>query len=84
MTAMIFSLNREVREAGLDVKAIRKKIKECRDRAYEWLPAEANARQRLAALSRERGEERAEEEEGLPSAQPRRPKGSDAGLRVVK
>ena len=57
MTATIFSLSREVREAALDVKAIRRKIKDARDRGYEWAPAEANARRRMIALSRERAED---------------------------
>ena len=58
MTATIFSLTPEVREAALDMRAIRRKIKEARDRGYEWMPAEANARRRMIALSRERYEER--------------------------
>ena len=58
MTAMIFSLTPEVREAALDVRAIRRKITEARDRGYEWRPAEANARRRMIALSRARHEER--------------------------
>ncbi len=80
MTATIFSLSREVREAALDVRAIRMKIKEARDRGYEWRPAEANARRRLAALSRERGEDR----EGSTSAPPLRPKSSECWLKLVK
>ncbi len=80
MTAMIFSLSREVREAALDVKAIRAKIRESRDRAYEWRPAEANARQRLAALSRAGGENR----DRLPLASPPPPKPSDGWLKLVK
>jgi hypothetical protein len=50
---MILSLNAEVREAALDLKALRRKIKEAGERAYEWFPAEANARQRMVCLSRE-------------------------------
>ena len=80
MTAMIFALSPEVREAALDVKAIRTKIKEARDRAYEWRPAEANARRRLAALSRQGGEEREE----WPSTPPPHANASEACLKVVK
>jgi hypothetical protein len=58
MTAMIFSLTPEVREAALDMRAIRRKVNESRDRGYEWMPAEANARRRMIALSRERYEKR--------------------------
>lgn len=58
MTATIFSLTPEVREAALDVRAIRRKIIEARDRGYEWMPAEANARRRMIDLSREPAESR--------------------------
>ena len=44
---MILSLSPEVREAALDLKALRRKIKEAGERAYEWFPAEANARERM-------------------------------------
>jgi hypothetical protein len=53
MNAMILSLSPEVREAALDLKSLRKKIKEAEERAYEWFPAEANARRRMLCLSRE-------------------------------
>ena len=53
MNAMILSLSPEVREAALDLKALRRKIKEAGQRAYEWVPAEANARQRMLCLSLE-------------------------------
>lgn len=72
VTATILSLSREVREAALDVKAIQRKIRESGDRGYEWLPAEANARRRMIALSRERYEERAPSSRALP---PRRESG---------
>jgi hypothetical protein len=52
MSAVILSLGPDVREAALDVKALRRKIKEAGDRAYEWFPAEANARERMVSLSR--------------------------------
>ena len=75
-----FFLEREVREAALDVEAIRTKIKEARDRGYEWRPAEASARERLAALSRAGGEHQL----ALPSASPPPPKRSESWLKVVK
>jgi hypothetical protein len=53
MNAMILSLSPEVREAALDLKALRRKIKEAGERAYEWFPAEATARQRMLCLSLE-------------------------------
>jgi hypothetical protein len=53
MNAMILSLSPEVREAALDLKALRRKIKEAGERAYEWFPAEANARRRMLCLSLE-------------------------------
>jgi hypothetical protein len=53
MNAMILSLSPEVREAALDLKSLRRKIKEAGQRAYEWFPAEANARQRMLCLSLE-------------------------------
>jgi hypothetical protein len=48
---MILSLSPEVREAALDLKALRRKIVEAGERAYEWFPAEADARQRMLHLS---------------------------------
>ncbi|MGB7975919.1 MAG: hypothetical protein WCF81_16575 [Roseiarcus sp.] len=53
MNAMILSLSPEVREAALDLKALRRKMKEAGERAHEWFPAEANARRRMLSLSRE-------------------------------
>jgi hypothetical protein len=53
MSATIFYLRPEVREAALDLKSLRKKIKEAGDRGYQWFPAEANARQRMLHLSLE-------------------------------
>jgi hypothetical protein len=58
MTAKIFALSPEVREAALDVKAMRRKIDESGARSYEWRPAEANARARLVSLSLELGANR--------------------------
>ena len=53
MSATIFYLRPEVREAALDLKSLRVKIKEAGDRGYQWFPAEANARQRMLHLSLE-------------------------------
>jgi hypothetical protein len=53
MSATIFYLRPEVREAALDLKSLRMKIKEAGDRGYQWFPAEANAKQRLLHLSLE-------------------------------
>jgi hypothetical protein len=53
MNAMILSLSPEVREAALDLKALRRKIKQAGQQAWEWMPAEANARQRMLCLSLE-------------------------------
>ena len=36
MTAKIYSLSREVREAALDLKAIQRRIRDAGHRAYEW------------------------------------------------
>jgi hypothetical protein len=58
MSATIFYLRPEVREAALDLKSLRKKIKEAGDRGYQWFPAEANARQRMLHLSEWRATER--------------------------
>jgi hypothetical protein len=55
VNAKIFLLSTEVREAALDLKAVRRKIKESSDRGYEWFPAEANARRRMVSLSLEEG-----------------------------
>jgi hypothetical protein len=51
INAKIFALSPEVRDAALDLKAVRRKIKATGDRGYEWLPAEASARQRMVSLS---------------------------------
>jgi hypothetical protein len=77
MNAKIYCLSLEVREAALDLKAIRAKIKESGDHGYEWLPAEAHARQRMASLSLAQGEDW----EKLPAAPPPYPK---PGARVLK
>ena len=58
MNAKIFALSPEVREAALDIKALRRKIKASGDRGYEWLPAEASARQRMVSPSLEQGRNR--------------------------
>jgi hypothetical protein len=58
MNAKIFALSPEVREAALDVKAVRRMIKASGDRGYEWFPAEASARQRMVTLSLEQGRNR--------------------------
>jgi hypothetical protein len=57
MTAKLYSLTREVREAALDVKAIQRRIQAAGDRAYEWYPAQASARERMIALSLEPAKE---------------------------
>jgi hypothetical protein len=48
----IYSLSFAVREAALDLKALRRKIHESGAWGYEWRPAEATARQRLVKLAR--------------------------------
>jgi hypothetical protein len=48
---MILYLTSEVREAALDLKALRKKINVSGAQAYRWIPAEASARRRLVSLS---------------------------------
>jgi hypothetical protein len=58
MNAKIFALSPEVREAALDVKAVRRRIKASGDRGYEWLPAEASAVRRMVTLSLEQGRNR--------------------------
>jgi hypothetical protein len=50
---MLLYLTPEVREAALDLKALRKKVRDAASQAYRWIPAEANARQRLVSLSSE-------------------------------
>jgi hypothetical protein len=69
MDATIFCLSLEVREAALDVKALRRKVEQSGTRGYEWIPAEANARQRMISLSLEQGEDR-RRTTGAPRAVP--------------
>jgi hypothetical protein len=57
MSATLLHLTPALREAKLDVKAIERKAAEARGQAYEWMPAIANARQRLADLARKLKEE---------------------------
>jgi hypothetical protein len=76
---MILTLSPEVREAALDLKAVRRKIKEAGERAYEWFPAEANARQRKLCLSLER----ADDQERLSSRQTPPPKPGEGFLKLA-
>jgi hypothetical protein len=62
MTAKIYALSSEVREAALDLKAVQRRIRDAGHRAYEWYPAQASARARMVALSLAPGADR----EGLP------------------
>ena len=80
MNAMILSLSPEVRESALDLKALRRKIKEAGQRAYEWFPAEANARQRMLCLSLEQ----AVDQEALSSHQTRPPKPGEGFLKLAR
>ena len=80
MNAMILSLSPEVREAALDLKALRRKIKEAGRRAYEWFPAEANARQRMLCLSLEQ----AVDQEQLSSHQTPPPKPGQGFLKLAR
>jgi hypothetical protein len=77
---MILSLSPEVREAALDLKALRRKIKEAGERAYEWFPAEANARQRMLCLSREQPVD----EEALSSRQTPPPRPGEGFLKLAR
>jgi hypothetical protein len=77
---MILSLSPEVREAALDLKALRRKIKEAGERAYEWFPAEANARQRMLCLSLEQ----AVDQEALSSHQRPPPKPGEGFLKLAR
>jgi hypothetical protein len=78
---MILSLTPEVREAALDLKALRRKIKEAGQRAYEWFPAEANARQRMLCLSLEQ----TRDQEKLSSGQtPPPPKPGEGFLKLAR
>jgi hypothetical protein len=76
---MILTLSPEVREAALDLQALRRKIKEAGERAYEWFPAEANARLRLLCLSREQPID----EEALSSRQTLPPKPGEGFLKLA-
>ena len=76
---MILSLSPEVREAALDLKALRRKIKEAGERAYEWLPAEANARRRMLSLSLKQSVD----EEALSSRQTPPPKPGEGFLKLA-
>jgi hypothetical protein len=80
MNDMILSLTREVREAALDLKALRRKIKEAGERAYEWMPAEANARERMLCLSLEQ----AFDQEKLSSGQTTPPKPGEGFLKLAR
>jgi hypothetical protein len=81
MNALILSLSPEVREAALDLKALRRKIKEAGERAYEWMPAEANARERMLCLSVEHGGD----QEKLNSGQtPPPPKPGEGFLKLAR
>jgi hypothetical protein len=71
LTATIYSLTREVREAALDVKAVQRRIQEAGERAYQWYPARASARARMIALSLDRDADHAKsaiEPEASPGA----------------
>jgi hypothetical protein len=52
---MILYLTPEVREAALDLRALRRKVNESGRHAYRWIPAQAKARERLVLLSLEEG-----------------------------
>jgi hypothetical protein len=77
MNAKIYCLSWEVREAALDLKAIRTKIKESSNHGYEWVAAEATARRRMVALSLAQGEDCAKR----PAAPQPHPK---PGARILK
>ena len=79
MNAMILTLSPEVREAALDLKALRRKIKEAGERAWEWFPAEANARQRMLCLSLEQ----AGDQQKLSSGQTPPPKPGEGFLKLA-
>jgi hypothetical protein len=76
---VLLSLARDVREAALDVKALRRKIKEAGERAWEWFPAEANARERMVRLSREHPVD----EEALSRRQTPPPKPGEGFLKLA-
>ena len=77
---MILVLSPEVREAALDLKVLRRKIKEAGDRAYEWFPAEANARHRMLCLSLEQSVD----EEAFSSRQTPPPKPGEGFLKLAR
>ena len=79
MNAMIFSLSPEVREAALDLRALRRKIKDAGEHGHEWRPAEATARQRMVCLSR--GQPGDQEE--LSSRQTAPPKPGEGFLKLA-
>jgi len=79
MTAVVLSLAPNVREAALDLKALRRKIKEAGERAWEWMPAEANARERMMCLSREQPVD----EEALSRRQTPPPKPGEGFLKLA-
>jgi hypothetical protein len=79
VNAMILCLSPEVREAALDLKALRRKIKEAGERAYEWFPAEANARLRMLCLSLEQPLD----EEALSRRQTPPPKPGEGFLKLA-
>ena len=80
MNAMILTLTPEVREAALDLKALRRKIKEAGERAWEWFPAEANARQRMLCLSLEQ----VSDQERLSIGQTPPPKPGEGFLKLAR
>ena len=47
-----------VREAALDLKAIQRRIRDAGHLAYEWYPAQASARTKMATLSLAHGADR--------------------------
>jgi hypothetical protein len=80
MNAMILSLSPEVREAALELKVLRRKIKEAGEMAYEWFPAEANARRLMLCLSLEQPVD----EEALSSRQTPPPKPGEGFLKLAR
>jgi hypothetical protein len=58
---------------------LRRKIKEAGERAYEWFPAAANARERMISLSREQRFD----EEALSSRQTPPPKPGEGFLKLA-
>jgi hypothetical protein len=78
MTAKIFALSREVREAALDARAVHRRVREAGSRAHEWAPAHANACARMVAISLEQGSD----PERLPCQPEQRP--GKAPLKLAK